>query len=240
MLKSYNKSLAYTYSVGVYPSLELLQNRPKDVAKVVVDARGKENTGLQKILELCDKLGVTTEVSPATVQKIAKSENAYCLGVVNKYLCDLEQGENHLVLVNPSDMGNLGTIIRTALAFDVVNLAIIKPACDIFDPKVIRASMGALFKIRFAYFDTFADYVDSQNRSENNLYTFRTNGDVELADCGFKQPFSLIFGNEGSGLPEEFESIGDGVKIPQSNSVDSLNLSVAVGIVLQHAHMQKG
>ena len=55
---------------------------------------------------------------------------------------------NHVVLVNPGDMGNMGTIIRTMLGFNYSNLAIIKPGVDVFDPRVIRASMGALFNTR--------------------------------------------------------------------------------------------
>ncbi len=236
MLKSYTKSFAYSYSIGVYPTLELLQNRPSDVLKIIIDDRGNTNTGLNKILDLCKKTNVVTETNQPAIRKIAKSENAYCVGVFNKYSCNLENNRDHLVLVNPSDMGNLGTILRTALAFDVVNIAIIKPACDIFDPKVVRSSMGALFKIRFGYFDAFEDY---QRHFDTTVYCFKTNADQNLADSKFNHPFALVFGNEGAGLPPEFDRIGQSVKISQSKNVDSLNLSIAVGIALNYAYKDK-
>lgn len=97
----------------------------------------------------------------------------------------MEKSANHLVLVNPSDTGNPGTIIRTILAFDVVDLEIIKPACDIFDPEVIRASIEAVFKIRFEYFESFHDY--NQNL-EHHLYAFRTNADTTLTKLDLKTP----------------------------------------------------
>lgn len=237
MLKSYNKSLAYSYSIGVYPTLELLENRSQNVIKVIIDDKGDKNTGLGKIVDHCKEASIDLETNRLLVNKIAKSENAYCIGVFNKYQSNLEESANHLALVNPSDMGNLGTVIRTMLAFDVVNLAIIKPACDIFDPKVIRASMGALFKIRFEYFDSFDDY---KQRFSNKLYTFRTNAVDEIDKCVFKKPYALIFGNEGAGLSSDYNDIGQGVKIPQSKHADSLNLSIAVGIALNHAYSYKG
>lgn len=236
MLKTYTKTLDYSYSIGVYPTLELLQSRPKEVVKVVIDDRGNNNTGLDKIVEHCKKENVDIETNRILVNKLAKSENAYCVGVFKKYQSHLEKTQNHIVLVNPSDMGNLGTIIRTALAFDVVNLAIIKPACDMFDPKVVRSSMGALFKINFEYFNSFGEY---RKRFTNNIYTFRTNADTGINDCKFERPFSLVFGNEGAGLPPEFDGIGQDIKIPQSKNVDSLNLAIAVGITLHHAYIQK-
>ena len=237
MLKTYTKTLDYSYSMGVYPTLELLQSRPKEVKKILLDDRGNKNAGLDKIIEYCGKEGINTETNRILVHKLAKSENAYCVGVFRKYQGNLEKAQNHVVLVNPSDMGNLGTIIRTMLAFDVVNLAIIKPACDIFDPKVVRASMGALFNINFECFDSFGDY---QKRFTNNIYTLRTNADTNINGYKFEKPFALVFGNEGAGLPSEFDNIGRSIKISQSKNVDSLNLAIAVGITLNHAYTQKG
>jgi TrmH family RNA methyltransferase len=236
MLKGYTKGLDISYSIGVYPTLELVVNRPEEVKKVLLDDRGTKNAGLAKIVDYCKQKGIALETNPKLVRRLAGSENAYCVGVFSKYQCSLEQSRNHVVLVNPSDMGNLGTSIRTMLAFDVVNLALIMPACDIFDPKVLRSSMGALFSINFAYFATFSDY---QNRFNNNIYTLRTNADTNINDCKFEKPFSLVFGTESAGLSAEFNTIGRGVKIPHTQQVDSLNLAISVGITLQHAYVQQ-
>jgi TrmH family RNA methyltransferase len=111
-------------------------------------------------------------------------------------------------------------------------LAIITPAADIYDPKVVRASMGALFKMNFQLFPSFDDYVHSFPLRE--LYPFMTDGinDINTINTGTHTIKTLIFGSESSGLPASFAETGTSVKIPQTGMVDSLNLSVAVGIGL--------
>jgi RNA methyltransferase, TrmH family len=230
-MKKYKKSFTYSYSIGVFPTLELLSTHPDKVTRVLISSRGGKNEGLNKILDICRDKKIKTEEADGLIRKISESENCYAIGVFDKYSSQLENS-NHLVLVYPSDKGNLGTIVRTMLAFGVKNLAIIRPAIDIFDQKVIRASMGAVFKVNFTYFDSFIEY---QAQFKNSIYAFVTDTKNYLPSVKFSQPFSLVFGNEGAGLGNEFKLIGTSVKIPQSSEVDSLNLSVAVAISLYEA-----
>ena len=138
-----------------------------------------------------------------------------------------------MVLVNPSDMGNMGTIIRTMLGFNYVNLAIIRPGVDVFDPRVIRASMGAIFNINFEYFDSFDEYIEKY--PQHNIYPLMLKGakNIHLIEPD-QQSHSLVFGNESSGLPDEFLDYGQSIFIPHSEKIDSLNLSMALGITLCH------
>ena len=108
------------------------------------------------------------------------------------------------------------------------NLAVIKPAVDIFDPSVVRSTMGALFKIHFRYFNTLEEYVKKYEGHTN--YLFMLDGAENILDVDFKKPFSLIQGNEGKGLDESYRDIGQSVYIPHSDEIDSLNLSVATSI----------
>ena len=138
-----------------------------------------------------------------------------------------------MVLVNPSNAGNLGTILRSCLGFGYKDIAIIRPGVDIFDPKTVRASMGALFGVRFAYFDTFEDYVAQTGKRA--YYPFMLQTDTPLHNCHFQKPHALIFGNESSGLPASFLEIGNPVIIRHSNEIDSLNLPIAVSVALYEA-----
>jgi RNA methyltransferase, TrmH family len=230
-MKKYKKSFDFSYAIGVYPTLELLATHPDKVTRVLISSRGERNSGLDRIKSICAEKRIKTEMADGLIAKIAESENCYAVGVFDKYQTKLEAG-NHLVLVNPSDRGNLGTVVRTMLAFNIKNLVIIKPAVDIFDLKVIRASMGAIFKINFVYYDSFKAY---QSEYHQNLYPFVIQTDNLLPNIKFSQPFSLVFGNEGAGLSKEYNSVGTPVKIPQSSEVDSLNLSAAVAIALYEA-----
>lgn len=235
-MKPYKKDFIHSYSIGVYPTLELVSHQPHDVIKVIVSSRAGRNKGADEIKKICAQYKIPSEINDGWINKISKSENAYVVGVFKKYLSDLNSDENHLVLVNPSDMGNLGTIIRTMVGFSIKNLAIIKPASDIFNPKVVRASMGAIFQINFKYFDRFSDY---QNTYPRNIYPFITGARLDLEEVNFHPPFALVFGSEGAGLPPEFHKIGTGVKISQEKGIDSLNLSIAVGISLYKAFKSK-
>ena len=75
------------------------------------------------------------------------------MGVFKKHESVLAMDRPHVVLVNPSDMGNLGTIIRTAVGFGLPDLAIIRPGAAICHPKTVRASMASLFRLNFSLVD---------------------------------------------------------------------------------------
>ncbi len=97
-------------------------------------------------------------------------------------------------------------------------------------PHVVRAAMGAVFSLRVKQYDSFEDY--RREYPNHALYPFMLDGSMLLEDAvrQRKTPFALIFGNEGSGLPSEFSKLGQAVRIPHSGEIDSLNLSIAVGI----------
>jgi TrmH family RNA methyltransferase len=129
-------------------------------------------------------------------------------------------------------MGNLGTIIRSMTGFGYTDLGIIDPAADHFDPKVIRASMGAIFQCRVQRFKSFQDYQDTNNKHQ--FYSLMTNGKITLPEVKFQSPHTLIFGSEASGLSNEFLGIGTSIRIPQNEQIDSINLALSVGITMYH------
>lgn len=229
-MKTYNKENDYSYTLGVFPTIELLKNKSQKVMRVILHSQADKNSGVFVIKELCAKASIPIEISDKTINKLSKKGNCYAIGVFNKYITKLEEN-HHVVLVNPSDMGNMGTIIRTMLGFGYRNLAIIRPGVDVFDPKVVRASMGALFNMNIQYFDNFEEYL--HDYSSHQIYPLMLKGaknihQLEISD----QYHSLIFGNESSGLPNDYLNYGQSVFIPHTEWIDSLNLSMALGITL--------
>jgi TrmH family RNA methyltransferase len=228
-LKRYQKDFEYSYSFGIYPTLDLLKFRKEKVLKVLFKTDiSTESKGAEEIKEICNKEGIPFEVNDRAIERIAYKGNTYVIGIFEKYSEDLSKEGDHVVLVNPRNMGNVGTIIRTMKGFNFNDLAIIKPAADIFDPKVVRSTMGALFQIRFKYFNTIEEYV--REYGEHNLYSFMLNGKENIKDVEFNSPFSLIQGNEAEGLPETYLKLGKSIYIPHGEGIDSLNLSIATGI----------
>lgn len=231
-LKPYRKDFTYSYSCGVFPTIELISSRPDEVIKLIITEKGLANSGVQKLITIAEEKNIPYVVDNKTAERLYPKENSYALGAFNKYSCTLKPDKNHIVLVNPSDKGNLGTIIRTLTAFGIEDLAIITPAADIYDPKVIRASMGSVFKIRFQMFESFEAYQNSLNdTAKRSYYPFMLNGQpLETTQKASDGVFSLIFGNEASGLDDSFLTIGTPVRIMHLDTVDSLNLTIAAAI----------
>jgi RNA methyltransferase, TrmH family len=227
-LNKYQKKFFHSYSFGIYPTLDLLRYRKEKALKVLLKEEDSDSEGIKEIVEICKENNIPLKINPRGIERISVKENTYVVGVFEKYYLDLEQEKNHIVLVEPRNMGNVGTIIRTMLGFGFKNLAIVEPAVDIFDPKVVRSTMGAMFRINFKYFNTIEEYLEKD--SKRNIYPFMLEGSVNIKEIEFKEPMSLIHGNEGRGLSEDFKDIGQSVYIPHSEDIDSLNLSIAASI----------
>ncbi|MDE6641045.1 MAG: TrmH family RNA methyltransferase [Acetatifactor sp.] len=229
-IKKYRKKDAHSYCLGSFPTFELLQTRPEMAEMILLHSDAKAEIR-NKLKQECGKAGVKIVYSDRHMEKLRDKENCVVIGVFGKYHCRLEYDANHVVLVNPGDMGNLGTIIRSCVGFGITNLALIEPAADIFHPRAVRASMGAVFKIKFEYFPCFDQYYQEYG-GERELYPFMLSGEHQLGtfEHSKNKPYSLIFGNEASGLDASYMNVGKSVVIPQTHSVDSLNLSLAAGI----------
>ena len=226
-IKSYKKDFEYSYTLGAFPTVELIKNKPEKIRNIYLHSHYKGDCDIEK---LCRERHIPVVHDDKVFNRISQKENCFVAGVVKKYSCELMGDKNHVVLGNPSDMGNMGTIIRTMVGFGIYDLAIIAPCADIFNPKTLRASMGAAFRIRFRVFNSFEEY--DKEYGNHDYFPFMLDGDRSLTieSCPHSELFSLIFGNEASGLPDSFKNVGQSIFIPQSPDVDSLNLTIAAGI----------
>lgn len=232
-MEKYKKDFDYSYTFGIFPTFELVTKMPHITKKILIHQKLKITEDIDNLINICKKNNIKIEFCTKQIEKITDKENTLIVGVFNKYNSSIEQNQNHVVLVNPSDMGNLGTIFRTCLGFNVKNIAIIKPCADIFNPKTIRASMGAIFDLNIQLFDSFEEYV--LNNNKQNLYPFMLQAKQtlqSLSNENKKLPFSLIFGNEGSGLDNSYLKLGRSIIIQHSQNIDSLNLPISVSIAL--------
>ncbi|SHO46077.1 RNA methyltransferase, TrmH family [Anaerocolumna xylanovorans DSM 12503] len=226
-IKPYKKGAEYSYTLGAFPTYELITGKKKAVRSVYVHS---QYTDKESIINTCKAHNIPVLTDDKLFTRISDKENCYVIGVFDKYEDILEEDTSHIVLVNPSNMGNLGTILRTSLGVGIKDIALITPCADLFNPKVIRASMGALFRLRVQMFDSFEEYRSKYKKQE--VFTFMLNGEktLEIQNCPRTDLFSLVFGNEATGLDDSYLLAGTSVCIPQSPEVDSLNITIAVGI----------
>lgn len=224
----YDKNESIAYACGVFPAMELLAQRPSSVRALLVRPESVRNEGAVKLIERCKALGIYVEEAPRAIARISGKENCYAVAAFEKFSDVLCADKPHIVLHNISDMGNFGTIVRTCLGFGFEDIAMIRPCVDAFDPKAVRASMGAIFSVRLAIYDSFDGYV--LDHPSHTPYFFRLRNAQDLYDAHPSGLVSLVFGNESSGLPPALCDSGLGVRIRHSSRIDSLNLSIAVGV----------
>ncbi|WP_028041993.1 TrmH family RNA methyltransferase [Candidatus Stoquefichus massiliensis] len=230
-MKLYKKGDDTSYTLGVFPTIELLKTKPENVMRVVVHSSIEKNKGYPLIQQLCQQHHIPMNIHDKTIDKLSPKSNCFAIGVFQTYSSSLND-ENHIVLVNPMDMGNMGTMMRTMLGFGYTNLVIVRPAVDIFDPKVVRASMGSIFHLNVIYYDDFQTYYHQYHDRE--FYPFMLKGAKNIHQVTALKKHSLIFGNESSGLDDCYLEYGQSVFIPHSDKIDSLNLSMALGLALFH------
>ncbi len=231
--KRYKKDDPVSYALGITLTFELLKFKKEQVRRIYIHSEMKEGETLNKLRALAGEAGVEVIQTNKIFNVLSQKENCYVIGEFEKFSCHLGQDASHIVLVNPSNAGNMGTIMRSALGFGMNQMAVIRPGVDVFDPKVIRASMGAVFSTEFMYFDSFQEYQEMYGDRE--LYPFMLQAKKTLHEVAPQGKFSLIFGNEATGLPTEFLQIGNSVIIPHSDRIDSLNLPIAASIAMYEA-----
>jgi TrmH family RNA methyltransferase len=236
-LKVYKKENDYSFAFGAFPTLELLLAQPKQIVKILVSEKLENSTDTKAIFNLAKENNTEIVTNSKLVEKLSQKGNVFVVGVFKKYKQILENNKNQIVLVNPQDAGNLDTIMRQMLGIGYNNLAIILPAVDMFDPKTVRSSMGAVFGLNVQTFKNFDEY-EKQNKL--TFYPFMLNGKTKLQLINdIKYPHSLIFGNEASGLDKNFLNIGESVVIEHSSQIDSLNLAISTGIAMYEFSKQK-
>ncbi|MGN1368815.1 MAG: TrmH family RNA methyltransferase [Aristaeellaceae bacterium] len=230
-LSPYRSALDYAYAPGMFPAMECLLHRPDLARRVLLHSKSAGTEGAARLTELAAKLHVRVEEADRALARISGKENCFAAAVFEKFDDALAEEKPHVVLHSPSDCGNVGTILRTALGFGVEDVALIRPCVDVFDPRVVRASMGSLFQLRIRTYDTFEAY--RQEHPAHSLYPFMLDGSKSLPEVlagEIPATWALIFGNEGSGLPADFAHMGQPVRIPSNERIDSLNLSIAAAI----------
>ena len=222
-----------SYAEGATLVFELLKTKPEIITQIFLRSAEKYGEDIQKILQLAGEKHIQVVESSKPFNVLAAKNACLLIAEFKKTHGELNTNANHLLLVNPSDAGNLGTIMRTAVAFGIQNIGIIPPAVDHFDPKVIRASMGAVFHLNIQIFNNFEEYCAAH--PNHARYAFMLNNKAKTIQETIKtksEPFTLIMGNEASGLPKSYEADCQAIYIPQSELVDSLNLSIATAIAI--------
>lgn len=173
----------------------------------------------------------TTQVSESVMSKLSDLKSVPpILAILKKKENTIPNG-NILVLDNIQDPGNLGTIIRSAKAFDFKAIILSDDSVDEYNSKVIRASEGMMFSTNIVRVNLNDFLLDIKNNYD--ILTTDVNDGENISDFKSEFDIALIMGNEGNGVRPEIAALADKkIYIPMSDGVESLNVGVAASILM--------
>ena len=138
-----------------------------------------------------------------------------------------------IVLEYTADPGNLGTIMRTAEAAGVTGVIMGKGTVDIFNPKVVRSTMGSIFRLPFAYVEDLKETIRELKKQGISFYATHLKGEKSYKDIKYSDRSAILVGNEARGLSDEVADLADTyVLIPMQGKVESLNAAVAAALMM--------
>ena len=151
-----------------------------------------------------------------------------------------EKPAHILVLENIQDPGNLGTIFRTAEAAGATAILMSRDCADIYNPKTIRSTMGAIFRMPFAYTEDLPGAAGRLKRLGIRVYAAHLDGERTYDEEDYRQGTAFLIGNEGNGLSPEAAACADVlIRIPMEGQAESLNAAVASAVLMFEASRQR-
>ena len=154
------------------------------------------------------------------------------MAVVSKRPKEDTIGEKALILDRIQDPGNLGTIIRSAVAFNIDTIICSFDTVDVYNPKVVRASQGMMFHIPILFKNTEKTIQELKKQDYKIIGTKVTNGH-DVRTSSIYSHFALVIGNEGQGISKNIDDLCDEyLYIKMNENCESLNASVAASILL--------
>ena len=148
-------------------------------------------------------------------------------------LSKINTGADYILAVDGvQDPGNLGTIIRTADSANLKQILVSKDTVDAYSPKVIRSTMGSIYRVKIVECENLADVLDELKKHKFQIVSTSLDTENSIYDIDYKKKV-VVIGNEGNGVSKEIQDLSDyKVKIPMLGKTESLNASVATGIMI--------
>ena len=171
-----------------------------------------------------------TKVSLNVMKKLSSLKNVPNVIGIAKMLDNHEVKGNLLLLDNIQDPGNLGTIIRCAVAFGIDTIVASPNTVDVYNTKVLRSSEGMFFHINYIISD-LNDVISSLN--DYDIFTTNVNNGEDISKININKPYALIVGNEGAGVSGSISNLANKTLYISINSnCESLNVAIATSIIL--------
>ena len=218
----------------------------------------EENANIKQIL-ICDNCQNTDIIPKELMYEIAKYECIYVTEKIFKNISDVNTPQGILAIIEKNnketqidysqdiivvlddiqDPGNLGTILRTVDSIGLTQIIVSKGTADCYNPKVVRSTMGAIFRVKIIESEDLEKTLEEIRKHKFKITVSSLQTKNTIYDINYDKKV-IIIGNEANGVEQKIQNIADEkIKIPMLGKTESLNASVATGIILYEYVRQK-
>ena len=184
-------------------------------------------------------------VSDAVFKQISETVTPQgILGLVSIPVYELQDilGDDrhrYLLLDDIRDPGNLGTIMRTAEGAGMSGIILSRESVDLFNPKVVRSTMGAIFRVRYCYVEDLPEVARQIRNLGYEVYGTAMEGSVVYDEPDYTKGAAVVIGNEANGISQAvFQEMSGRIRIPMSGQLESLNAAVSAAIIMYEMNRQ--
>ena len=238
---SASKKERLQYGLFVLEGLRIVEDALREdsgITQLILTQKAQERFG-EELLQADLRSTRTIVISNELGNRIASTDTtqgvfAVCRIPIQRRVRDIvHSGGRYTVLFGLQDPGNVGMIIRTADALGIDGV-ILSGSCDIYSPKVIRSTMGSVFRIRIAVEnDADALFAELAEAGAVTSAAVIDRDAVPVTECGFEGTQAVFIGNEGNGLPRDIaQRCTRRIIIPMHGNINSLNAAMAAGILM--------
>lgn len=218
----------------------------------------QENVNIKQII-ICDDCEKTESIPKDLMYEIAKYDCIYVTRKIFKYISEVQEPQGILAVIEKNnsngeidytqdivvalddvqDPGNLGTILRTVDSIGLTQILVSKGTADCYNPKVVRSTMGAIFRIKIIECEDLEKSLKEIKKHKFKVVVTSLQTENSIYDISYNKKI-IVIGNEAKGVEPNIQTMADEkVKIPMLGKTESLNASVAAGIVLYEYVRQK-
>ena len=232
----------------------------------IIEEAINEKANIKQVV-ICDDCEKTSNIPKDLMYEIAKQECVYVTSKLFESLTDVTNPQGILAVVEENivksqivgnedqeidynqdiivalddiqDPGNLGTILRTVDSIGINQILVSKGTADSYNPKVVRSTMGAIFRVKIIECEDLEKTLKEIKKHKFEIVVTSLQTKNSIYDIDYKKKV-IVIGNEANGVEEKIQKIADKkVKIPMLGKTESLNASVATGIILYEYVRQK-
>ena len=216
------------------------------------------NASIKQII-ICDDCEKSDLISKEMMYEIAKYDCIYVTNKIFKYITEVQTPQGVMAIIEKNnkdkeinynediivalddiqDPGNLGTILRTVDSIGLSQILVSKGTADPYNPKVVRSTMGAIYRVKVIECDNLKETLKEIKKNKFKILVTSLDDSKSVYDIKYYKKV-IVIGNEANGVEEEIVKLADEkIKIPMLGKTESLNASVAAGIILYEYVRQK-